>query len=64
MYRTWKKIESFLDDWIGEPARPGVPERLGVMDRISRIEHEVKPNGGSSMRDEIQQIKAALAAHP
>jgi hypothetical protein len=77
MLRTLRKINDFLDDWNGEAPRHGVPERPGVMTRLQAIEdradgiearigavlHEVKPNGGSSMRDEVQRIAEATGAN-
>lgn len=33
-----KGIEHFLEDWNGEPARPGVPAKLGMMQRMENIE--------------------------
>jgi hypothetical protein len=33
-----KGIEHFLEDWNGEPARPGVPARPGMMQRVANIE--------------------------
>lgn len=33
-----KGIEHFLEDWNGEPARPGVPGRPGMMQRVANIE--------------------------
>ncbi|HEY1179931.1 MAG TPA: hypothetical protein VGF17_27560 [Phytomonospora sp.] len=61
-------IRDFLDDWNGEHARPGVGARPGVMarlsaqdDRLSAIEHELHPNGGSSMRDAIDRLEKAGA---
>lgn len=64
-YEVVSKFAQFLDDWFGEPARPGIaPERLGVMARLSkleesttRVEHEVKPNEGASMKDQISRIE-------
>lgn len=29
-----RRLGNLLDDWNGEPARPGVPERKGVMERL------------------------------
>lgn len=62
LFTDWRQ---FLEDWRGEPARPGIaPERLGVLARLSkleesaaRVEHEVKPNDGASMKDQINRIE-------
>ena len=37
-----KGIEHFLEDWNGEPARPGVPARPGMMQRVANIETSQK----------------------
>lgn len=42
MRRMTKKFDQFSEDWNGTDARPGVPARPGVMERLSRIElHQV-----------------------
>lgn len=63
LFSTIHKINEFLADWRGEAARPGhdatmgIPERLSnIEQRLKRVEHEVKPNGGSSMHDKIDKI--------
>ncbi|MEU6491078.1 hypothetical protein ABZ890_11870 [Streptomyces sp. NPDC046984] len=57
------RIDEFMDDWQGVPARPGVSERPGVMTRLDqiegwmfRVEHELRPNGGSSLRDAVDRV--------
>lgn len=60
---TFRRTRDFLDDWGGEPARPGVPERLGVMARLDRIEHELHPNSGKSLRDQTNRLEHALTEH-
>jgi hypothetical protein len=63
------RVGQFLDDWNGEPARPGIaPAKPGVMEqltahasRLAAIEHELHPNGGSSMRDAIDRLEAQAA---
>lgn len=36
------KMDDLLDDWRGTDARPGVPRRPGVMERLEKIETDVK----------------------
>lgn len=55
-----KKFTNFMDDWIGEPERPGVESRPGVMERLHRLEnlslstnYHVRPNHGGSSHDEL-----------
>lgn len=69
-----KKIDRFLEEWNGDEARPGWPERPGVMkrladleqevktmkDELAKVSHEVKPNGGGSMRDSINRMESHL----
>lgn len=70
MLHTWKRVTNFLDDWQGEPDRPGVPGRPGVMERLAVIEAELHPNHGASLRDVVdrlergvRRIEDQLAAH-
>lgn len=72
-----KKTTQFLDDWNGEPERPGVPERPGALQRlrsldeftvkyspiIDRLDHEMHPNSGSSMADAVNRTEKALKEH-
>lgn len=60
MLRTLRKLGDFLEDWSGEPPRPGVPGRPGVMDRLARIEAQLKPNGGSTLRDAVSRIEESV----
>lgn len=60
----FRKVSEFLDDWRGEPARHGRAAVPGVMERLVRLEemalevaHEVKPNSGTSLKDQITQIQ-------
>lgn len=56
-------LRNFLEDWNGVPPRPGVDRRPGVMERLDKLEettaevkHEIKPNRGGSLADEIYRI--------
>lgn len=62
-YSLFRAIDSLLEDWNGEPARPGVPGRLGVMERLDSIEKKVnsaafnsQPNHGTSAYDEHTRL--------
>lgn len=35
------RLDNLLEDWNGSEARPGVPRRPGVMERLERIEGDV-----------------------
>ena len=37
-----RKLEIMLDDFTGEPERPGVPRRKGIMERMESIELRVE----------------------
>ncbi|MEU1265561.1 hypothetical protein ABZ473_26515 [Streptomyces cellulosae] len=63
-----RRTSQFLDDWYGEPARPGVPAWPGVMERMAGMEerlghvwHEVYPNDGGSLRDAVDLANQRLA---
>lgn len=49
LFRTWFH---FVDDWNGTEDRPGVKERLDF------IESELRPNHGSSIKDQISRLEA------
>lgn len=60
-------ITDIARDWSGEPARPGVPEKPGVMIRLERIESDVtelkyhsQPDHGGSYYDLQMQAMAEL----
>lgn len=61
------RMQVFLDDWAGEPARPGtlrrpgVPERLGVIEtRLQTLEKEMRPNAGSTLRDAVDRMESTI----
>jgi hypothetical protein len=69
--RGFKFIQSatrFMDDWYGTEEYPGVVERLAqgnarfdnIEKEISIVKAELFNNGGSSLRDSIDRIEAAV----
>lgn len=73
-----RRLGEFLDDWHGEPSRPGVPARPGVMTRLANleqdvksvdrrvadVEHELHPNSGASLRDAVDRIDSRIGGAP
>ncbi|HWU30511.1 MAG TPA: hypothetical protein VN041_15625 [Microbacterium sp.] len=60
LWRLFKQLADFLDDVMGEPARPGVEARPGLMERVMRVEHELFPNSGRSLRDQTNRMEEKL----
>jgi hypothetical protein len=75
---TWAGgVRDIVQDWKGEPERPGHDRVPGVMeqlagfrdgqqevkDRLDSVERIVTRNGGASLRDAIDRIEFLLAQH-
>lgn len=70
-----KQLDLFLRDWTGEPERPGVIRRAGVMERLSKLEAqgltqgsqldvihaEVNFNHGGSIKDAVTRVDHRVA---
>lgn len=50
-------IDAFMRDWKGEEAAPGRSAVPGVMERLNRMDGELKRNGGSSMKDSLNRVE-------
>ncbi|NIL44021.1 hypothetical protein HCB17_25065 [Salinispora arenicola] len=64
-----RRVSRLVDDLLGEPPRPGLLDgRPGLMARVVRIEErldaleELRPNGGSSIKDQVDRIAHATGA--
>lgn len=62
VHPVMRRLMDFLDDWGGEPDRPGVPGRAGVLERLEIVERladetnaNTKPNHGGSSHDQLMQ---------
>jgi hypothetical protein len=67
-WRILRRINHFLDDYAGQPARDGLPARPGFMARLTSVEEslahvvaETKPNHGTSLRDVVHRTAADVA---
>jgi hypothetical protein len=73
---TAKGFDQFLEDWHGVPARPGfraipgIPERLAILEErslrdrqlLESIDHELHPNSGGSLRDQVNKSRDDIDA--
>lgn len=61
--RTGRRVDQFMDDWYGEPDRPGVPARPGMMERVSGIEERLDraETEQTSLRGAVDQANRRLA---
>lgn len=60
MHTIMDNMDTFMRDWSGEPAAPGRSAVPGVMERLNRIDGELKRNGGSSMKDAVARVEKKL----
>jgi hypothetical protein len=60
IHKFMDRLDIFMRDWDGEPAAPGRSAVPGVMERLNRIDGELKRNGGSSMKDAITRVEQKL----
>lgn len=66
--RAGRRTSRFLDQWLGhgEGAErvPGVIERVETLDaRTRKIELQVFPNSGGSLRDAVTRLETGFAEH-
>jgi biopolymer transport protein ExbB/TolQ len=54
-------LDRFTRDWEGEEAVPGRDAVPGVMERLNRIDGELKHNGGTSMKDSLRRIEKKIS---
>lgn len=50
-------LDRFTTDWFGEEARVGHKAVPGVLERLERLESELRHNGGSSMKDALKRVE-------
>lgn len=67
LWRVGQRVTHFMDDYFGEPARPGQKSRPGAMERLENVEsitesilHEVRLNSGQSIKDVVNRTEAVV----
>jgi len=66
VWKVVKAIVAFLEDWNGEPARPGREARPGAMERLASVERQVTPNGGNTktLADRVVRLEQHFGTEP
>jgi hypothetical protein len=65
VFGVFRKLNTWLDDWAGEPPRPGFPNgRPGVLDRLASIETNATSTADtlSTTAGTLVGVEARLAA--
>lgn len=71
-----RRFNHFLDDFLGQPERPGREAQPGMMQRMANqdavidrlvdsvalVSGEFKTNHGSTVKDDLKQIQASVSA--
>jgi hypothetical protein len=52
-----------IDEVIGKEGISGQPSSLGISARLSAIESQLRPNGGSSLADKIDRLEGWTVSH-
>lgn len=67
LFSVWRKVQTwsntwelFMEDWRGSEERAGRDAVPGVMERLNRIDGELKHNSGSSMKDALKRIESKV----
>lgn len=65
-----KKVGSFIrrfvhvfDVIVGREASDGIPALPGISARLAAIEYELKPNGGASLKDQVNRLELWTTGH-
>ena len=56
-----ESLQNFVRDWEGEIESAGRDAVPGVMERLNRIDGELKHNGGTSMKDSLKRIEKKIS---
>ena len=70
LWRAFRTIEEFREDWKGVPAddnhvaRPGVLQRMKALEAIVKdVQSQVHLNSGHTLRDVVTRTEAAVAVN-
>lgn len=65
MIRTVRRLSRMADEVLGDDERPGWGKRIAALEaKVNTVAAEVKPNGGSSLKDQITRIEQTVITSP
>lgn len=53
-------LDLFTKDWFGDEGDAHHPRTPGMLERMAKVEAELKHNGGSSIKDAVKRIEGKL----
>lgn len=53
-------LDLFTKDWFGDEGDHLHPRKPGMLERMTKVEAELKHNGGSSIKDAVRRIEQKL----
>lgn len=58
--RLMEALDLFTKDWFGDEGDDLHPRKPGMLERMTKVEAELKHNGGSSIKDAVRRIEKKL----
>lgn len=58
-----RRVVHLLDEVLGRPAMNGLEATPSLSQRVASVENELKPNGGGTMKDQLNRLEAWTTAH-
>ena len=58
--RLMEALDLFTKDWFGDEGDDLHPRTPGMLERMAKVEAELKHNGGSSIKDAVRRIEKKL----
>jgi len=59
----FRRSVHLFDEILGKEGYGGLPDTPGMSARIAAIEAELRPNGGSSLRDAVNRLEVWTSEH-
>ena len=58
--KLMEALDLFTKDWFGDEGDDLHPRKPGMLERMGKVEAELKHNGGSSIKDAVKRIETKV----